>query len=113
MSAASLLNTKAAGYAVLLIGGALILYYVGKKAASAVSDALPAIGEAVDPVNPNNVANKAFNHFYEGFTGRPGATFGGDLFDVLHPFDALPDAPLPDLGVSADDTYTDPLGNTH
>lgn len=68
---------------VMVLGG-LVLFgvFLAKKYA-------PAIGTAINPLNPGNAANTAFNAVYQGVTGSE-QTFGADVYDATH-FDPFQD----------------------
>jgi hypothetical protein len=65
--------------AVILIGGA---WYIKNKLFAGAK----AIAPLLDPTNPNNVANSAFNSVYQAMPGEnANSTLGGDLYDLFHP----------------------------
>lgn len=81
MSAKDLLNTKAAGYAVLaagvIVAGWLVYRQVKKGAAAAAN--------AVNPTNPDNVVNSAVTAVGSAISGDQSWSFGSWLYDISHP----------------------------
>ena len=65
---------KTSNFIVLLGAGGLLAYYLIKKGAA-----------AINPLNPNNVANTSFNALYQGVTGSQGS-LGTDLYNTLNPY---------------------------
>jgi hypothetical protein len=65
-------KTVAVAAGVLLLGS----WYVKRQAGEAVA----AVGQAVNPVNPENVFNRGFNAVYGAVTDGKG-TAGTDLYD--------------------------------
>jgi hypothetical protein len=85
MSAANLLNTKAATYAAVAVVGALLVYVVGKRLAAAAPDAIAAAGQAVNPTNPANVFHSGVNAIGGAVSGRGSDwSLGSWVYDVFH-----------------------------
>lgn len=109
MSAAGILNTKAAGYAAAAIVAAVALYLVGRKLASAAGGALDEvkvtaqrIGEAVNPVSDQNLAYRGVNAVGSAVSGDKSWSLGSWLYDVFHK-EYNPNAPIKQAPSSADD----------
>lgn len=89
MSAANLLNTKAAQYAAVAAVAAVALYFIGKKIVGAAPGAVGAAAQAVNPVNPNNVFASGVNAVGGAVSGQ-GAdwSLGSWIYDLTHaPYD--------------------------
>lgn len=78
------------GLGVILVGGAAMLIYAIKNKAS---NAASALGNAVNPANPNNVAYSTVNTWGGAVVTDPAGpgknadgswTLGGWLYDVTH-----------------------------
>jgi len=67
---------------VLAIGlmGAIAIYYAQKQA----KEALSSVGDAVNPVNPDNIFNQGANSVVEVLTGDENQTLGGWLYDIIN-----------------------------
>jgi hypothetical protein len=65
-------KTVAIAAGVVLLGS----WYVKRQA----GDAVAAVGQAVNPVNPENIVNRGFHGVYDVFTDGKG-TLGTDLYD--------------------------------
>lgn len=65
----------------LIVAGVAVvgLWYVKRKATETIKD----VGQAVNPVNHDNVFNRGFNSVYQAVTGSTG-TLGTDLADWLN-----------------------------
>ena len=78
--AIKLLNTKAGAVAVGIAGIALIGYYVQRQAAAA----LPEIGEAVNPVNDDNIFATGVNAIGAKLSGNEHWKLGSWIYDATH-----------------------------
>jgi hypothetical protein len=93
MSAANLLNTKAATYAAVAVVAAVALYVIGRKVAGAVPGAVSAVGQAVNPVNPDNVFATGVNRVGGAVSGQGSDwSLGSWIYDLTHE-DYDPNAP--------------------
>lgn len=81
----NVLNSKAAGYAVVALIAVGALYFLGKKLAGSAGDAARAVGQAVDPTSDKNLAYRGTNAIGEALTGDKDFTLGGWLYDITHP----------------------------
>ena len=81
----------------LIVGGvaAVGLYLAWRK--------LPALGDAVNPTNPENVFYTGVNGVGESVTGQTGWTLGGQIYGWLHPNEAA------ELGLTASAKTTDTI----
>jgi hypothetical protein len=74
---------------IILAAGVALLLYELKKGVAAAANALPgaaaAVGAAVDPTNPNNLAYSGVNKVVGALTGDQNETLGGWLYDLTHP----------------------------
>lgn len=85
MSGASILNSKAAAYGAVAVVAAVLLYVVGKKLAGAAPGAVAAVGQAVNPVNPDNVFASGVNAVGGAVSGRGAEwSLGSWVYDVFH-----------------------------
>lgn len=73
-------NTKAGAAAVAVVSVALIGYYVTKKA----EQALPEIGEAINPVNDDNIFAAGVNAIGAKVTGNKHWKLGGAIYDTIN-----------------------------
>ena len=66
---------------VLIVGGVAVLgaWYLKNKAVETVKDA----GQAVNPLNPDNIFNRGAQSIWDQFTDGKG-TIGTDIYDWLH-----------------------------
>ncbi len=87
------LNSKAAMIGVGVLAGGVVLYFVGKKLFSVAGDAAAAVGNAVNPVSHDNLANRAVGAVGSALSGDDEWTLGGWLFDVTHGGAYDPNAP--------------------
>lgn len=89
----NLLNTKAAAYAAAILAGGAVLYLVGRKLLPAAGEAAVAVGQAVNPVNPNNVFASGVNAVGGALTDQGEAfSLGSWFYDLTHD-DYDPNAP--------------------
>lgn len=72
---------------VLIVGGVAVLgaWWLKGRAVQAVKDA----GQAVNPVNPENIFNRGAQSLWDQFTDGQGS-IGTDIYDWLNPPDELP-----------------------
>lgn len=75
----SFTNNQLIGIGVI---GFLTLWYLKNKATETVKD----VGEAVNPVNQDNIFNRGFNGLYGAVTDGEG-TLGTDIADFFHGVD--------------------------
>lgn len=65
----------------ILVGlGLLGLWYTKEKATEAVKE----VGQAVNPVNPDNIFNSGVNSVVQALTGEENATLGSKIYDWTH-----------------------------
>lgn len=76
---------KGLGYAVAIASGAAALIVIYKFFKGEASEAVKAVGNAVNPVSDQNVFYRGTNAVGEAVTGDPHFTLGGWVYDVLHP----------------------------
>lgn len=71
---------------VLIVGGVAVIgaWYLKNKAVETVKDA----GQAVNPVNPDNIFNRGAQSIWDQFTDGKG-TIGTDIYDWIHGSDEL------------------------
>lgn len=67
----------------VVLGVALALIYMGKKAATAVTDTVKAVVPYVNPADDRNVINQAATDLWHAVSGSTG-TIGGDIYDATH-----------------------------
>jgi hypothetical protein len=89
----NILNTKAGGYAAMVLVGGVLIYFVAKKFSGAVGDAARAVGEAVNPTSDKNLAYRGVNAVGEALTGDTDFNLGGWIYDLTHK-DYDPNAPF-------------------
>lgn len=65
----------------IAVVGGVALYLIGRQAAKAAS----AVGEAINPINHDNIFNRGFNAVFQAVTGDNVNTFGTWLYDKLNP----------------------------
>lgn len=80
----NILNTKAVAYGVAMLVGAGVLYVVARQLGGVIGAAAGAVGSAVNPADPRNLANRAVSSIGRSATGDPNWTLGGAIFDWLH-----------------------------
>lgn len=80
----NILNTKAGGYAAMVLVGGVLIYFVVKKLGGAVGDAARAVGDAVNPTSDKNLAYRGVNAVGEALTGDTDFNLGGWIYDVTH-----------------------------
>ena len=68
----------------IILAGAVAAGVIAYMIARRVPDAARAVGQAVNPLNENNLANRAFNAVTEAVTGSS-ETLGSRLYTLLHP----------------------------
>ncbi len=106
MSGNGILNSKAAVYGVLAVVGVAAIYFFGRKllnaAGSGISSAASAVGTAINPVDPNNLAYRGVNGVGASISGDNSWSLGGWIYDLTHPaYDpnaAIPDTNTPNVG---------------
>jgi len=85
VKAKTILDSKSgmvvAGIAALAVVG----YFAAKKTAAVAQAAASDVGNAVNPVNQDNVFHAGTNAVGEAVTGEKGWTLGGQIYDWLHP----------------------------
>lgn len=64
----------------ILVAGGLLLWYTKNKAGEAVL----AVGNAVNPVNPDNIFNSGVNAIGSSISGDSEWTLGTWIYDVTH-----------------------------
>lgn len=65
----------------ILLGlGLLGVWYTKAKAVEVVKDA----GQAINPVNPDNIFNSGVNSVLQAVTGEEHATLGTKIYEWLH-----------------------------
>lgn len=96
------LNSKAVTYGVLAVVAIAAVYFLGKKLLSAGAQAAGAVGNAVNPVNPNNIFYSGVNAVGASTSGDSSWTLGGWIYDLVHgaydPNAAVPDVNTPNTG---------------
>lgn len=60
------------------VGAVAVLVLVNKAKAGAA-----AVGQAVNPINRDNIVNRGFSAIYDVFTDGKG-TLGTDLYELIH-----------------------------
>lgn len=72
----------------LIVGGVVVVgaWWLKAKATKAVED----VGQAVNPVNPENVFNRGAQSIWDQFTDGKG-TIGTDIYEWLNPADEMPE----------------------
>lgn len=68
--------------AILALGGVILV--IGWVLRNQVGQAAAAVGQGIDPVNPNNWINTGFLRLYSTLTDGQG-TLGTDIYDILNP----------------------------
>lgn len=105
----NILNTKAGAYAALVVVGAFVVYFLGRRVVADVGQAAAAVGEAVNPVSDQNIFYRGVNAVGEAITGAKDFSLGTAIYDWLNPpartlpdkFPAgTPDAPMPRIELS-------------
>jgi hypothetical protein len=68
--------------AVLAIGliGGFAIYYTTKKA----NETIVTVGNAINPVNQDNIFNRGVNSVVQNLTGDDNQTLGGWIYDITH-----------------------------
>ena len=85
------LDIKADWKLLAVAGGVLGGYfYLAKKAAGVAGDAAAAVGAALDPTSPDNLAASAVAAVGEAVTGEEDWTPGGALYDLGHSVEVDP-----------------------
>lgn len=84
MSAAKLLNTDAAKWAAVAAVAAVALYFIGRKVAGAIPGAASAVGQAINPVNPDNIFAGSVNAVGGALSGQDDWSLGSWVYDVTH-----------------------------
>ena len=92
MSAAKLLNTDAAKWAAVAAVAAVALYFIGRKVAGALPGAAATVGNAINPVNPDNIFAGGVNAVGGALSGSSDWSLGSWIYDVTHPNDYDPNA---------------------
>lgn len=90
----------------VVLGVALAVVYLAKKAGEAATDAAKAVIPYVNPADERNMVNTAATTLWQWASGSTG-TIGGDLYDYVHKgepiFGATPD---PVTGLTPAYNYT-------
>lgn len=83
----NVLNTKAATWGIVAAVAIAGLYLIGRKIAGEVTEAAKDVGEAVNPLNHDNVFNRGFNAATGAVLdpGNEDFSFGAWLWEVTHP----------------------------
>ena len=97
MSAAKLLNTDAAKWAAVAAVAAVALYFIGRGVAGALPGAAATVGNAINPVNPDNIFAGGVNAVGGALSGSSDWSLGSWLYDVTHD-DYDPNAPAQAAG---------------
>src|SRR5579863_7924709 len=108
MTGGSALNSKAVTYGILAVIGIAAVYFLGKKlisaAGSGITTAAGAVGTAINPTDPNNLAYRGVNAVGASVSGDSSWSLGGWIYDLVHPaYDpnaAGVDANTPNVGNS-------------
>ena len=91
------MSSKTTRYALLVLASAAAVYWLSRKA----SDAVAAVGEAVNPLSSNNLANRAVTATGAALSGDEYWTLGGWFYDITHPtYDPNANLPAPAEPVS-------------
>lgn len=77
----------------IVLGVALAVVYMAKKAADKTTQLVKDGAQAVNPFNQDNVFNKAATDLWQYTTGSKG-TIGSDIYDYMHKGEPLPDGSL-------------------
>lgn len=86
------LNTKAGMIAAGVLAAGVVLYFIGRKLSDKAGDAAAAVGNAINPTNPENVFHSGVNATGAAISGDKDWTLGGWVYDLFHkPYD--PNAP--------------------
>jgi hypothetical protein len=59
----------------------IVVYMLLKEEAAAV---VGAVGDAIDPTNPNNIFHSGVNAVGENISGQKGWSLGGWIYDITH-----------------------------
>lgn len=70
--------------AVLVAIGAIAIYFAGGYAAKKAGEAAAKAGNAINPINNDNVFNRGFESVGQYITGDKNWTLGGSIYDWLH-----------------------------
>jgi len=69
--------------AITALIGAMVVW-AAKQTAKAAVDGVKEVGEAINPLNDENVFNKGATNAYQNITGSD-QSMGADLYDYMHP----------------------------
>jgi hypothetical protein len=73
-------NITAQTVAAVAVSG-VVIYWLAKQEAKAAAQS---VGEAINPVNPENIFYEGVNAAGEVLTGEEGFTLGGWIYDMTH-----------------------------
>jgi len=80
MSISKLANSKSGMVIAVGVVVAALSYVAAKKAAESVSE----VGQAINPLNNNNIFASGVNSVVQSLTGDENQTLGGWIYDVTH-----------------------------
>jgi len=75
-----ILNSKVGVVGAITVAGLLVAYLVEKKAEKAVE----AVGESINPINPDNVFNRGVNAVGASLTGNENFQLGSWIYTKIH-----------------------------
>lgn len=79
----NVLNSKAAMVGVGVAVAALAIYFIAKKSAGAAGDAFGKFGEAINPINRENVFYTSVNAVGGAVTGDQDFSLGSRIYDAV------------------------------
>lgn len=80
MKVTKVLNTKAGAVFVGVVAVSTLAYFTAKKATETVGE----VGQAINPLNNDNVFASGVNAVGESITGQKHWTLGGWLYEVIN-----------------------------
>jgi hypothetical protein len=78
------LNTKGGAVAIGIVGVLIIGYLVKEKAAKAIPDAAKAVGQAINPINDQNIFYTGVNAVGGYVSGKDNWNLGSAIYDWTH-----------------------------
>lgn len=80
MKLATIANSNTGTVLAIGVVGAIAIYYAKKQ----TGEALTSVGDAVNPVNSDNIFNRGVNNVVGILTGDENQTLGGWLYNVIN-----------------------------
>ncbi len=78
------LNTKGGAVAVGVVGILIIGYIVKKQAETAIPEAAKAVGQAINPINEDNIFHAGVNAIGGYVSGEENWSLGAKIYDWTH-----------------------------